>query len=369
MGENTIQHIIERFQHLVIQISTQTTTGTGFYVKEYNLLVTNNHVVQDAAEVSISGKDFGKTIAKVLYTDLKHDLAFLSVPEGIDFPDVALGDYSQIKDGDIVVAIGHPYGLNYSATQGVVSNVNRIRDGLRFIQIDAAINPGNSGGPLVNASGEIIGVNSFIIRGGDNLGFALPVNYLIEAFNIYEPFVGTVSTRCPSCDILVLPTIIDSNKYCPGCGTEVSLPLLVDTVIDIPGVPKTIEEILIALGRDIKLARNGQNNWEVKEGSAKIRIHYNTDSYFVTADAYLCKLPTDANQIKALYKFLLEENYLSKHLVLSCHLQNIVLSSLIYDQDLTKDNGITTFSNLFQKADQLDNYLKSHFGCLPRLEE
>ena len=369
MGENTIQNIIERFQHLVIQISTQTSSGTGFYLKPYNLLITNYHVVQDTAEVSIVGKDFGKKIARVLYTDLKHDLAFLEVPEGINFPDVFLGDFNEVKDGDIVVAIGHPYGLNYSATQGVVSNVNRIREGLRYIQIDAAINPGNSGGPLVNVDGEIIGINSFIIRGGDNLGFALPVNYLMDALTLYNPHKGEVSTRCPSCDILVLPSIVEAKKYCPGCGTLVVLPTQIDTIVDIPSIAKTIEEILVSLGRDIKLARNGLNNWEVFEGSAKIRIHYNTESYFVTADAYLCKLPTDATQIKALYKFLLEENFSSKHLVLSCHFQNIVLSCLIYDQDLTKDNGITSFNNLFQKADQLDNYLKSQFGCLPRLEE
>ena len=89
-----------------------------------------------------------------------------------------------------MVAIGHPYGLNYTATQGVISKVDRIREGLKFIQIDAAINPGNSGGPLVNSNGEVIGVNSFIIRGGDNLGFALPVNYLKEALKLYLPNKG-----------------------------------------------------------------------------------------------------------------------------------------------------------------------------------
>jgi serine protease Do len=69
--------------------------------------------------------------------------------------------------------------------------VDRVRDGVKYIQIDAAINPGNSGGPLVNKQGEIIGVNSFIIRGGDNLGFALPVSYLREALEMYAPHRGT----------------------------------------------------------------------------------------------------------------------------------------------------------------------------------
>ena len=105
-----------------------------------------------------------------------------------------------MKDGDRVLAIGHPYGLNYTATQGVISKVDRIREGLKFIQIDAAINPGNSGGPLVNSEGQVIGVNSFIIRGGDNLGFALPVNYLERSVVYFiMPIRGQASTRCFSC--------------------------------------------------------------------------------------------------------------------------------------------------------------------------
>lgn len=136
----------------------------------------------------------------------------LQAPTGIELPDVRLGQYEQMKDGDAIVAIGHPYGLNYTATQGVISKVDRIRDGLKFIQIDAAINPGNSGGPLVNMKGEIIGVNSFIIRGGDNLGFALPVNYLREALNMYLPNKGQASTRCFSCGFLVTTTNIDTKN-------------------------------------------------------------------------------------------------------------------------------------------------------------
>jgi serine protease Do len=181
------QQIIEQYQKAIIQIATSTGTGTGFYVKEYDLIVTNDHVIAENAQVTIAGKAFDKTLSRVWYTDRKHDLAFLESPKGIELPDVRLGRYEDMKDGDDVVAIGHPYGLNYTATQGVISKVDRIREGLKFIQIDAAINPGNSGGPLVNNKGEVIGVNSFIIRGGDNLFFALTVNYLQEALQLYIP--------------------------------------------------------------------------------------------------------------------------------------------------------------------------------------
>lgn len=364
-----IQHIIENYRSAVIQIATQTGTGTGFYIKEFGLVVTNNHVVEENAEVTIAGKLFDKAVARVWYTDRKHDLAFLEAPKNVELPEIKLGQYEQMKDGDAVVAIGHPYGLNYSATQGVISKVDRIREGLKFIQIDAAINPGNSGGPLVNENGEVIGVNSFIIRGGDNLGFALPVNYLRDALQLYFPIKGQASTCCFSCGYLVTEANIDSKKYCPNCGTEATLPEIPEKEIEPVGVAKTIEDILKTLGKDVKLAREGVNQWSVKEGSAKIKIIYNPENYFVAGDAYLCQMPTDAAKIKPLYQFLLQENYRMKGMVLSCVKQNIVLSRIIYDLDITQESGSASFQNLFQQADYYDDFLKNEYACTDRLEE
>lgn len=365
----TSPEIIDIYQNAIIQIATQGGTGSGFYVKEFDIIVTNNHVVDNMAEVTIQGKLFAKSLSRVWYTDRKHDLAFLEPPAGAALAEVRLGHYEEMKDGDEIVAIGHPYGLNYTATQGVISKVDRIRDGLKYIQIDAAINPGNSGGPLVNSKGEIIGVNSFIIRGGDNLGFALPVNYLRTALQLYLPSRGSAGTRCASCDYLVTATNIDSGKYCPSCGTEVKLPELPEKEIEPVGVAKTIETVLKQLGKDIKLSRNGPNNWEVVEGSAKIKIAYNPDNFFVAGDAYLCQMPADATKIKPLYRFLLEENYKLNGLVLSCSGQNIVLSCILYDLDMTIENGKEQFEKLFKKADEYDDLLKKEFGCLNRLIE
>lgn len=363
------QNIIEQYQKAIIQIATSGGTGTGFYLKEYDLIITNDHVVAENAEVTIAGKAFDKILSRVWYSDRKHDLAFLQAPTGIELPDIRLGQYESMKDGDAVVAIGHPYGLNYTATQGVISKVDRIRDGLKFIQIDAAINPGNSGGPLVNMKGEVIGVNSFIIRGGDNLGFALPVNYLREALQLYLPNRGQTSTRCFSCNFLVTAANIDTKKYCPSCGTEVKLLQIPEKETEAAGAAKTIEEILKELGKDVRLAREGKNAWSVKEGSAKIKITYNAENYFVAGDAYLCQMPVDATKIKPLYQFLLEENYRITGLVLSCVKQNIVLSCIMYDLDMTKVNGADSFRNLFQKADYYDDFLKTEYSCTVRLEE
>ena len=364
------QEIIENYQPAIIQIASNGSTGTGFYLDQYQLIVTNEHVVGKAAEVTIAGKSFHKMLSSVWYTDKKHDLAFLQPPPGAAFPALPLGQYESLKDGDEIIAIGHPYGLNYTATQGVISKADRVRQGLHFIQIDAAINPGNSGGPLVNIRGEVIGINTFIIRGGDNLGFALPVSYMKTALDLYAPYKGTPATRCPNCNFLVLISNIESGKYCPSCGTEVKIPEVPITEYTPGGTVKLVEDILKDLGKDIKLARDGTNKWEVKEGSAKIKITYNTETFFISGDAYLCQLPEDAHQIKTLYQFLLRENYNKiDGLVLSCVSQNIVLSAVLYDMDMTKESGLKMFENLFKKADEYDKILIEQFGCVPRLEE
>jgi serine protease Do len=364
-----VQDVIEQFHPAIIQIATQTGTGTGFYIKEFDLIITNDHVVQGTTEVTIAGKTFDKALSRVWYTDRKHDLAFLQPPANAELPALRLGTYETLKDGDEVLAIGHPYGFNYTATQGVISKVDRIREGLKFIQIDAAINPGNSGGPLVNATGEVIGVNSFRIQGGDNLGFALPVHYLRAALQLYAPHKGTPSTRCHSCEYLVLPANIDGTKYCPACGTEVKLPEMPEVEAVPAGAAKTIEDILKELGKDIKLARDGVNRWEVREGSARIKITYNAENYFIVGDAYLCQLPSDVARIKSLYQFLLQENYRIHNLVLSCINQNIVLSCIMYDLDMNKENGAAVFDHLFKKADYYDDLLKTEYGCVERIEE
>ena len=314
----TTQQIIELYRPAIIQIATQTSTGTGFYLKEFDLIITNEHVVSKNAEVTIAGRLFEKRIARVWYTDKKHDLAFLQPPPDVQLPEVKLGEYS---------------------------------------------------GPLVNKQGEIIGVNSFIIRGGDNLGFALPASYLREALEMYGPNKGIPSTRCHSCNYLVLPENIDSTKYCPFCGTEVKIPKPPEKESKPVGIAKMVEEILTELGKDVKLARDGNNNWSVKEGAAKIKINYNPDNFFLAGDAYICQLPTDTAQIKPLYQFLLQENHHLEGLVLSCVRQNIVLSCIMYDLDMTRENGIRMFRNLFQKADYYDLLLEKEYGCLELLEE
>src|SRR5256885_13293355 len=118
----SIQETIERYQNAVIQIATKTGTGTGFYLPAYDLIVTNNHVIRDQRQATIKGRTFPKQLSRVVFADEKYDLAFLMPPANVtNFPDLRLGEYTEVQDGDEGLAIGHPYGLNYTAAQGVVS--------------------------------------------------------------------------------------------------------------------------------------------------------------------------------------------------------------------------------------------------------
>jgi len=358
------QEIIENYKSVIIQISTSFGTGTGFYVKDFNVIVTNDHVVKESAEAVISGTKFPKVSKPVLFYDQKYDLAFISVPDGIELPDRKIGT-TPVHDGDRVIAIGHPYGLKYSATEGIVSKAKRVQNGLNYIQIDAAINPGNSGGPLVNTKGEIIGVNTFIIAGGDNLGFALPSEYLLESLKEYQPFHGQYAVKCKSCENIINAERI-TEDYCPECGAKLLLPQLQkDAEYKPSGAALTVEKILEALGKDVKLARRGQDRWEVEEGSAKIMISYSPLG-FIIGDAFICRLPK--KNISSIYEYLLKENYDLENVYFSVKNQDIVLSLMIYDHYLTFESGFEEFKALIKKADFYDNYLIENFGALPRIE-
>lgn len=361
-----VQEIIDKFQPIIIQIATPQGTGTGFFVKKENLIITNDHVVKGNSEVVISGKSLQKQMATVMFNDPKYDLAFVHVPDGTDMPDMHLAAGKEVRDGETVLAIGHPYGLNYTATEGIVSKAKRLQKGINYIQIDAAINPGNSGGPLVNTNGEIVGVNTFIIAGGDNLGFALPVQYLTEDLNDYKQFFGTYVQKCHSCSYMVTAENID-GQYCPNCGTKLEMPALKkDGEYKPTGAALTIETILEQLGKDVKLARRGPYAWEVEEGSARIFINYNQDG-FIVCDSFLCTLPK--TNIGPMYEFLLRENYTMESMMFSVSNQDIVLSTFIFDQYLTFETGLETLKNLFKNADKYDSMLIEQYGAQKRVTD
>ena len=159
-----------------------TSLGSGFIISESGYVVTNNHVIAEADEITVTLHDDSKLKAKLIGRDPKTDLALLKVEPGSPLPAVPFGDSAATRVGDWVVAIGNPFGLGGTVTAGIVSARQRdINSGPYddFIQTDASINRGNSGGPMFNLKGEVIGINTAIFSpsgGSVGIGFAIPAN-------------------------------------------------------------------------------------------------------------------------------------------------------------------------------------------------
>ena len=157
--------------------------GSGVIISPDGYIVTNNHVVEGAVDVRVTMSDRRVLPAKLIGTDPLTDLAVIKI-EGKNFPSVPWGDATQLKPGQTVLAFGNPFGFRFTVTRGIVSALNRpnpfgsdARKPGQFIQTDAAINPGNSGGPLVDARGEVIGINTFLVSNSgtfSGMGFAIP---------------------------------------------------------------------------------------------------------------------------------------------------------------------------------------------------
>jgi serine protease Do len=196
----------ELFRRYGAQEREQTGMGSGVIVRPDGYILTNNHVVADADELTVELFD-GRTLpGSIVGTDPQTDLAVIK----IDLPGLraaTLGNSDEIQVGDWVLAIGSPFGLDQTVTAGIISGKNRVQDIIDdgngfedFLQTDAAVNPGNSGGPLVNLRGELIGINTAILsRSGANVGisFAIPVslarpvlNSIIESGEVHRGFLG-----------------------------------------------------------------------------------------------------------------------------------------------------------------------------------
>ncbi|WP_130537246.1 DegQ family serine endoprotease [Thiomicrorhabdus indica] len=155
--------------------------GSGFIISEDGYILTNNHVIEDADEIIVRMRDRKELVAEVIGSDPRTDIALLKI-EAEDLPTVKIGKSSDLKVGQWVIAIGEPFGLDYTVTHGIVSALGRsLPDDtyVPFIQTDVSINPGNSGGPLFNLDGEVVGINSQIYSksgGSMGLSFSIPID-------------------------------------------------------------------------------------------------------------------------------------------------------------------------------------------------
>lgn len=186
-----------------------TSLGSGVIISSDGYIVTNYHVVEDADEIVVTMLDSSKEYkAKIIGTDPKTDLAIIKI-DANNFKPISFADSSKLQEGDVVFAIGNPFGVGGSISNGIISGLNKDNIGLNqyedFIQTDASINPGNSGGALVDSRGALVGINSAILSrsGGNNgIGFAIPSNMvkniakqLIKDGKITRGYIGVMITN------------------------------------------------------------------------------------------------------------------------------------------------------------------------------
>jgi Do/DeqQ family serine protease len=155
-------------------------SGSGVIVDPAGYILTNNHVIENAQDITVRLSDSRKFTATLVGRDPKTDLAVLKVQAPAPLPAAELGDSDRLRVGQWVIAIGNPFGLDRTVTVGIVSATARTRVGVttyeNFIQTDASINPGNSGGPLLSLDGRVVGINTAIVAAGQGIGFSIPIN-------------------------------------------------------------------------------------------------------------------------------------------------------------------------------------------------
>lgn len=201
--------------------------GSGFIISNNGQILTNAHVVEGADTVNVTLKDGRSFKGKVMGVDPVTDVAVVKI-EATNLPTVPIGNSDQLKPGEWAIAIGNPLGLDNSVTTGIISATGRSSSAVgvpdkrvQFIQTDAAINPGNSGGPLLNASGQVIGMNTAILQGAQGLGFAIPINtaqrianQLVSQGKVQHPYLGVQM-------VTLTPEVKQSINSNPNAGLNV----------------------------------------------------------------------------------------------------------------------------------------------------
>ena len=233
------QELYENVVDSVVGIVCEDNSGSGVLIDSSGLIATNRHVVGKNTNVTVRLNDGTEYPANVIRSFKDIDLAFAKVDLNRT-KCVALSKSNKIKVGQSVFAIGHPLGLQNTLTKGIVSAVGRLIKGKRYVQTDAPINPGNSGGPLFNEYAEIVGINTMGIRESQGLGFAIPVDVVLERYEkIREDLKNILEQRhCGVCG-----KNSHEKKYCEHCGAESSPSSITEASSTRPVKQKTKAEL------------------------------------------------------------------------------------------------------------------------------
>ncbi|HEV8182969.1 MAG TPA: trypsin-like peptidase domain-containing protein [Candidatus Angelobacter sp.] len=267
--------------------------GSGFVIDTEGHILTNNHVVEGARQLEVTTSDKKKYKAQIVGTDPVHDLAVIQIPNK-SVSQAEIGDSKSLVVGQKVYAIGNPFGLSGTMTRGIISSIRSLKGQRGFIdeaiQTDAAINPGNSGGPLLNARGQVIGINTMILTGGveqsAGIGFAIPIN---TAKAVLDDLVHLGRVRRPEMGVRTIPIgpdLADQMGLAAGAGLLI-VEVVPGSAADRAGLRGGTERAYlgnapIMIGGDLLVAIDGQPVEDQQDLSHVMQNHHSGDTVTVT---------------------------------------------------------------------------------------
>lgn len=343
----------------IFKINTASGSGSGFYIKEYDIIVTNYHVVNGNREVSVENTGKERYLANVVMVNPVTDLAFLKCNESLNAAGISINKETVPYGRDQIFVHGFPFGMPYTITQGIISASDQLMDGRHYVQTDAAVNPGNSGGPMLNAKDELVAVTTSKFNNADNVGFGIPIKTVVEELETLSSITDytSYSLKCNSCGTLISEKI----EYCNSCGSNIDTKVFAFETNQLSKIAVFVEDALTAAGTNPVLARNGANIWEFHHGSSLIRIFLFKNNYlYVTSP--LNELPK--GNLGSLFEYLLED-HLNPY-KLGIHKDTIYVSYRIAVADIFSSRASEVKDNIvkmLQKADELDDFFVNNFDC------
>ena len=270
--------------------------GSGVVVSPEGLILTNYHVIEGADEIEVSSNDGRKFKARVVGSDPESDLAVLRIPADHQLPVITFGNSETLRVGDVVLAIGNPFGVGQTVTSGIVSALGRSHLGINtfenFIQTDAAINPGNSGGALVDSNGNMIGINTAIYSqsgGSMGIGFAIPVSLaksvmgqIVKGGSVTRGWIGVEVQE-------ITPDLVESFKLKSTQGALIA-GVMKNSPADKAGI-RPGDVLLSVAGKPVKDAKVMLDLIAALEPGKTARFELKRDSRTLPLDVLIGKRP------------------------------------------------------------------------------
>lgn len=345
----------------IYKIITADGTGTGFKVANHDFLITNYHVIKGNKTVAVEDHHKNRYLAQVAMVNPEVDLAFLNVEDLKNITGgIKLEEDNQVINMQKVFINGFPFGMPFTVTEGIVSAPNQPMQGRNYVQTDAAVNPGNSGGPMLNEKGVLVGVTTAKFTEADNVGFGIKHTDVIKQINDYKFDDVKYRVKCNSCDSFT----VKESEFCSNCGNNINTSVFEE--FEKSHFANFTEEALTELGVNPILCRAGRDFWEFHQGSAQVRIFVVNNNYLF-ATSPLNKLPKD--NLEALLTYI-NSNQVPPY-QLGVYENKIFISYRTHLSDIysnKKEEIKQAIIKLALKADELDDYFHTEFGCEMAME-